>query len=318
MRAGAHALGLLAAPMHVAILRALSETPTSLVDLRRAVGNPPQTTMRKHLAALAEVGIVARERDTHFGASVTYTLQKPGTDLLGLARVLEAWLAMASPAPVELGTVAARSAIKALAEGWSTTLLRALAARPLTLTELDALISDVSYPSLERRLAAMRLAGQVDPIAATGRGTPYAVTTWLRRAVVPLVSAVCWERRHLAEGTAPIGRLDIETAFLLAVPLLKLDEEHSGSCRLAVETAGKEGVRRSVGVLIGIEEGRVAYCRARLEGDATTSASGSVNAWYRAIAEGHADQLEAVGDRALADTVLAGLHASLVRPVASA
>ncbi len=318
MRAGAHSLALLAAPMNVALLRSLSEQPTPLIDLRRAVGNPPQTTMRKHLAALAEVGIVARERDTHFGASVTYTLQKPGTDLLGLARVLERWLTMAPADPIELGSVAARSAIKALAEGWSTTLLRALAARPLTLTELDALISDVSYPSLERRLAAMRLAGQVDPIAATGRGTPYAVTSWLRRAVVPLVSAVCWERRHLAEATPPIGRLDIETAFLLTVPLLRLDEEYSGSCRLAVETAGKNGTRRSVGVLVGIEEGRVAYCRARLEGDATASASGSVSAWYRAIAEGHIDQLEAGGDRALADAIMASIHASLVRPAAPA
>lgn len=314
VRAGAHVLALLSAPMNVAILQALSETPTPLVDLRRAVGNPPQTTMRKHLAALAEAGILIRDRDGGFAGSVSFTLQKPGTDLLGLVRVLEAWLAASPHGSIELGTIAARSAIKALIEAWSTTLLRALAARPLTLTELDSLISDVSYPSLERRLVAMRMAGQVEAVSANGRGTPYAVTTWLRRAVGPLVSAICWERRHLPEATTTIGKLDIETAFLLALPLLSLDEEQSGVCRLAVETR-KNGERRMVGVLIGIEEGRVAYSRARLEGDVTASAYGPVSAWYRAIGEGHIDQLDAGGDRALADAVVAGLHASLVRTV---
>lgn len=317
VRAGAHALALLSAPMNVAILRALSETPTPLIDLRRAVGNPPQTTMRKHLAALAEAGILVRDRDAGFAGSVSFSLQKPGTDLLGLVRVLEGWLAAAPEQPVELGSVAARSAIKALIEAWSTTLLRALAARPLTLTELDSLISDVSYPSLERRLVAMRMAGQLEAVTANGRGTPYAVTTWLRRAVGPLVSAICWERRHLAEVTTPIGRLDIETAFLLALPLLRLDEEHSGVCRLAVETR-KDGERRLVGVLVGFEEGRIAYCRARLEGNATASAYGPVTAWYRAIGEGHIDHLEAGGDRSLADAVIAGLHDSLVRTVPAA
>jgi DNA-binding HxlR family transcriptional regulator len=302
--------------MNVAILRALSGAPTPLADLRRAVGTPPQTTMRKHLAALAEAGILSRSRDAGFAGSVSYSLEKPGTNLLGMARVLEAWLVAAPSEPVELGTVAARSAIKALVEGWSTTLLRALAARPLTLTELDALITDVSYPSLERRLVAMRMAGQVEAVSGRGRGTPYGVTDWLRQAVGPIVCAICWERRHLAEATASIGRLDIETSFLLALPLLSLDPELSGTCRLAVETVSR-GQRRAVGVLVGIEEGRVAYCRARLEGDATAWASGTVPAWYRAVSEGRVDQLEAGGDRGLADAILAGLQSSLAKPVAA-
>lgn len=313
-RAGDYALTLLATPMNVAILGALSEAPTPLVDLRRAVGTPPQTTMRKHLAALADAGILSRDRDGGFASSVSYRLQKPGTDLTALARVVETWLAEAPDGPIALGTVAARSAIKALAEGWSTALMRALAARPLTLTELDALIADVSYPSLERRLVAMRMAGQVQAVNGRGRGTPYAVTDWLRRAVRPVVSAISWERRHLPEATAPIGRLDIEAAFLLAMPLLSLDPEHSGVCRLSVDTA-RHGERRPVGVLVGVEEGRIAHCRARLEGDSTAWASGPVSAWCRAVGEGHAHPLEAGGDRQLADAILAGLNASLMRPV---
>ncbi|MET0557989.1 MAG: hypothetical protein ABW065_04885 [Solirubrobacterales bacterium] len=313
MRAGGHALVLLAAPMNVAILRSLSERPTALIDLRRAVGAPPQSTMRKHLSTLAGAGVLSRTRDGGFAGSASYTLQKPGTDLLGLARVVEGWLAAAPHGPIDLGTVAAKSAIKALAEGWSTTLLRALAARPLTLTELDALIGDISYPSLERRLVAMRMAGQVEAVASRGRGTPYTVTHWLRRAVGPLVSAARWERRHLADATAPIGRLDIESAFLLGLPLLSLDDEYTGACRLAVDTRSK-GARRTVGVVVRLAEGRVSHCRARVDGDVTAWASGSVGAWYRGVSEGRVDLLEVGGDQALLEAIVAGLHASLARP----
>jgi DNA-binding HxlR family transcriptional regulator len=312
VRAGGHALTLLASPMNVAILQALSEMPTPLLDLRRAVGMPPQTTMRKHLAALASAGILSRTRDAGFAGSVTYTLEKAGTDLLGVGRVVEAWLGGAPHEPIELGTVAAKSAIKALVEGWSTTLLRALAARPLTLTELDALLGDISYPSLERRLVAMRMAGQVEAVTAGGRGTPYTVTSWLRQAVGPLISSVCWERRHLAESTPPIGRLDIETSFLLALPVLSLDEEHSGSCRLTVDTRS-HGAHRAVGAMVEIEEGQVVRCRARVVGEATASASGSVGAWCRAVGQGHSEGLEAGGDHDLVEAIVAGLHSSFAK-----
>jgi DNA-binding HxlR family transcriptional regulator len=258
-RAGSHVLTLLAAPMNVAILRVLSETPTPLAQLRKAVGSPPQTTMRKHLAALSAAGIVARARDNGFPGTASYTLERPGAELAGVARTVQGWLAEAPGSPVELGTVAARSALKALVEAWSTTVLRALAARPLTLTELDALIADVSYPSLERRLVAMRMAGQVEAVTGSGRGTPYAVTGWLRRATAGIVCAVGWERRHLAETTVPIGRLDIESAFLLAVPLLRLAPDLSGACRLSVDVVSR-GERRPVGVLVVVEDGRVVHC----------------------------------------------------------
>ena len=211
---------------------------------------------------------------------------------------------------MELGTVAAKSAIKALVEGWSTTVLRALSARPLTLTELDALIAGVSYPSLERRLVAMRMAGQVEPVPSPERGTPYAVTDWLRHAVGPLVSAAYWERRHVADRAPAIGRLDIESAFLLVLPLLRLPRELSGVCRLAVDTYG-QGKRRPIGATLGLEEGRVTFCRARLEGHADAWASGSIPAWFRAVDGGQVDQLEAGGDRSLADAIVSELHGNL-------
>ena len=73
----------------------------------------------------------------------------------------------------------------------------------------------------------MRLAGQVEPLPGNGRGTPYAVTDWLRRGVGPLAAAARWERRNRPTETAPIGALDVEAAFLLRPSLLSLAPEVS-------------------------------------------------------------------------------------------
>ena len=135
-------------------------------------------------------------------------------------------------------------------------MLRALAARPLTLTELDRLIAGLSYPSLERRPGAMRLAGQIKPCPSPERGTPYTVTPWLRRAIAPLAAAARWERVNVPDYTAPITKSDAEAAFLLAIPLLdSVDPEHSGACR----DPRPDGARLA-GVLISVEEGRVVSC----------------------------------------------------------
>jgi len=307
VRAGAFSLSLLAVPLNFFVLEALEKEPTSLMDLRRAVGSPPQTTMRKRLQALTRLGAISKPREPRVAAGPDYELADPGRRLMGVARILQRWLDMAPDGPLELGSLGAKSAIKALVDGWSTTLIRALAGRPLSLTELDALISGLSYPSLERRLSSLRLSGQVVARPGKGRANPYAVTDWLRRAVAPLAAAVHWERENLSGETSPIGRLDIETGFLLAVPLLRLPEEHSGVCRLAVTIARDEG-RGVAGVLVGVEEGRVAYCRARLEGNATAWASGTPSGWLRATLAGDTGGLEVGGDSRFAYEVIAGLN----------
>jgi DNA-binding HxlR family transcriptional regulator len=317
VRAGAFSLSLLAVPLNFFVLQALEAEATSLVDLRRAIGLPPQTTMRKRLQALGRIGAIAKRRRAEFPGTIDYQLTEPGRQLMWVAQVLEGWLAVAPDGPLALGTVGAKSAVKALVDGWSTTLIRALAARPLSLTELDSLISGLSYPSLERRLASMRLAGQVVACPGEGRGTPYGLTDWLRLAAGPLAAGVRWEREYLPEETAPIGRLDVETGFLLSIPLLSLSAGRSGVCRLAVTTVSGEA-RRLAGVLVGIEEGHVAYCRARLEGNATAWASGSPADWLSAILEeGNVNGLEVGGDCQLAHDVVGGLNGILLTSIGS-
>jgi DNA-binding HxlR family transcriptional regulator len=300
----------LSTPINVFVLQALAEGPRSLVDLRREAGSPPQTTMRGHLRTLAQTDVLVRRRRNDFPGSLDFELTPVGRELWGVAQVVNAWLRSAPGEPLTLGSGSARSAVKALVEGWGTSMVRALAARPLSLTELNGLINGLSYPSLERRLGAMRLAGLIERIPGRGRGTPYTVTSWMRHAIAPLGVAARWERRYAPAETVPIKRLDAEAAFLLTIPLLRLSPDLSGTCRLAV-AVGSGGSERLAGVLVGVEEGRVVSCVASVRGHADAWASGSTQAWLRAVIEQDTDLLEMGGDGALAQSLLEGLHGTL-------
>lgn len=293
------------------MLEALAEGPRPLMELRREAGSPPQTTMRGHLRTLTRTGVLARERQNDFPGSLNFELTPVGRDLHGVAQVLSAWLALSPEGPLELGSSAAKSAIRALVEGWGTNMVRALAARPLSLTELNGLINSLSYPSLERRLGAMRMAGQLARKPGPGRGTAYEVTEWLRQAIAPLGAAARWEREHAPEQTPPIKRLDAEAAFLLAIPLLRLSSDLNGTCRLAVEIGGSNGDSMA-GVLVDVREGTVASCVATIRGHADAWASGSAAAWLDAVSEGDGERLEIGGDRRLAQAIVKGLNATLL------
>lgn len=310
VRAGAQALGLLSMPLHIQVLKALAGGSKPLIELRREAGSPPQTTMRAHLRTLTETGVVSRQRQNDFPGSLDFELTAAGQELWTVAKILAVWLEAAPEARLPLGSNPAKQAVRALVDGWGTSMIRALAARPLTLTELDGLISGISYPSLERRLGAMRQAGQIERMQGKGRGTPYAVTDWLRQAIAPLGAAARWERLHVATATPPIKRLDAEAAFLLAIPLLDLPADVSGACRLAVEIGTSNGDRLA-GVLVEARDGRVVSCAAGVQGHADAWASGSAAAWLRAVIEGEAEQLEIGGDCQLGRALLDGLHGAL-------
>lgn len=270
---------------------------------------PAQTTMRAQLGALAELGVIERRREAPFPGALNFELTGTGQ---GLAKVMEAvghWLAAAPRAALPLGSPAAKNAIKAFVEGWETKVIRALAAQPLSLTQLDNLIAGVSYPSLERRLAAMRLAGQIAKAPDAGKGVPYVVTDWLRYAVGPLAASMRWERVNASHKTNPAGRLDVQAAFLLAIPAVGLHPDLGGSCRLAVDVQGLAG--EPAGVIAHVGEGQVISCSTKLRGETNASASGSIPAWLDALVDGEVDRLEIGGDWRLADALISGLHRAL-------
>jgi DNA-binding HxlR family transcriptional regulator len=295
-RAGSLALSLLADQLNIGILNSLSGGRCQLSGLRELLGGPPKTTLRNRLRHLEEAVAVNRRQDSGFPGQASYELTSSGERLLGTADVLAKWLDGCPEGAVQIGSPSARNTIKALEGGWSTNILRALATRPLSLTELDRVLTGVNYPTLERRLDAMRLSGQVASTSANGT-RPYSVTRWLREAVAPLAAAVRWECGSSA-GTPGLHRLDVETLFLLAVPMLRVVGVSEGSCRLEVLLGDDQSAK--AGVTVRMARGGPASCRASLEGDASSWIKGTPAEWMHVLSVGGEGQLESGGDRRIA------------------
>lgn len=309
-RSGAKTLALLGSQRNFLILSSLTDCRRRQAELRHAAGFPAQTTLRADLGRLEDIGAIDKHRQSDFPGTYEYELTKAGRELLFVTKALERWLARAPDIPLGIGGNAARAAIKALVDGWSTSMLRAIAARPLSLTELDQLIHDLSYPSLERRFNALRLAGLIKALPPNGRGTPYTATRWARQAVAPLIAAARWEQRFASDQTAGFGRLDAEAALLLAMPLVRVPVELSGSCRIAVEIASS-GKRRLAGVIVEVGSGKVRPYTVRLNGHPDAWVTGSTATWMAAAIEGDVDGLELGGDGSLARYLLEGFSAAL-------
>ncbi len=306
-RAGEQALSVLAVPLNLQVLQALSERPMRLAELRKATGLPAQTTLRGHLASLTDIGLLTKRPTQQMPYAVENALTTMGKEMLFVANRLEVWLGESPDGPIPLESGAAKGAVKALVDGWGSSMMGALAERPMSLTELDSAIPELSYPALERRLSSMRIAGLVEAQATRGTGTPYAVTEWARRGVAPLVAAGHCERVHMGGHANPLTGADVEAAFLLAAPLVRLPEAVSGSCQFEVEPSGGL-VTRPTGVYLVLDQGRVASLTSGLRPGAAASASGSAMDWFEAIRHGDADRLRLTGAGRLAEDVVLGLH----------
>lgn len=315
-RSGSHALTLLSTPLNGTILEQLFDHPMRLAELQRDNGSAPQSTMRAHLRGLERGGVMTKRKRKGSSGAIDFMLTDAGHDLLAVVVALKHWLLLAPGGPLTFGSGASYSAIKALEGSWSSSMLGLLVGGSCSLSELGRSIDSVSYPSLDRRLTAMRRAGQVEACPTEARGTPYKLTEWLQQGVVPLAAAVRWERTHFADDTTATTRLDTETAFLLALPLLRMKATLAGSCRMAVEINDEDGPL--CGAVALVKKGRVASSTGGAHGSADSWATGSIAAWAQAIVGGGTVDIELGGDKRLADGLLDGLHKVLFGVAAEA
>jgi DNA-binding HxlR family transcriptional regulator len=297
--------------LHGAVLRSLADGPVPLAELHGRAGGPPQKALRGSIGNLIGLGAVERRRPDGDPHLVDNGLTPLGRDLLAVADVVESWLSDAPAGPLDVEAAAAREALKALIAGWGSTMLRALTVRPLSLTELDSLMKAFSPSAVERRLARMRLAGQVETVSSgDGNGVAYAVTDWLRQAAAPLLAAIHCERLHLPEETAPPTRIDLETLFLLSVPLLRLPDGTEGRCQLVVSVDGDRRGDGLAGVSVVVERGRIVSCVSTLEREPAGRAQGSLGGWLEALVLGDCGGLE-FGRRRLPRALVEALQAQL-------
>ena len=125
---------------------------------------------------------------------------------------------------------------------WSATLTHALASGPLTLAELERALAAVLDPeALEQQLESLVNSGQAEALYGTGREPSYALTDWGREAISPIVAAVRYEQRYPEDDVLAPDVFDVEAAFEMALPLLRLPAELRGTCRAGVRLPGAEG-----------------------------------------------------------------------------
>lgn len=318
-RAGARVLGLLANPLHGRILRAHEAGPLRAAELNEKTEWPAQTTLRAALTKLRQLDLLERRQTNSVPQGVVTELTAAGRDVLYVAEVVERWLSKAPQGPIAADSDAAKGAVKALAAGWSSTMVRALALEPASLTDLDRRIPEISYPSLERRLSRMRAIRQIEPSAVEGRGTPFEVTDWLRHSVAPLSAAGRCERLHMPNESAPVTAVEVEASFLLALPIAPLPASATGTCVLSVlPEAGENGEEdhSAVGVTVEVKNGNIVSCRPELpENPPPVWALGVPMAWLNAVIDGHLEGLR-FGDSKpqLTADLVNGLHLGLFGP----
>ena len=265
------------------------------------------------LAASAIKRGILREllnRRLDLGAGHEFEITANGKEMLYLAFVIERWLQSAPGGPLEFDGEQARAAVAALVEGWCSTVMHTLAREPMTLSELDRRIDDLSRRTLKRQLEAMQRAGLVDARPGDAEGTLYAVTDWLRAGMSPIIAAARLERREPREDMAPIVDLDVEAAFLLTLPLIQLPRELSGACRLGVQMPEDKPTRLAGGTVY-VDQGQVTSCEVRLDLPADTWAVGSTTDWLDTVIEPDTKRVKAGGDRWLALALLDSLHETL-------
>jgi DNA-binding HxlR family transcriptional regulator len=315
VRAGSRVLSVFENPLNTRILRAHAEGPQRLAELQEKVGWSAQTTIRVAIGNLCEVGALTKETVGNSPYAVATVLTPAGEEMLVVADEIEAWLALCPDGPIAVDAEQAKGAVKALAGGWSSTLMRVLANRPMTLTELDSLIPDLSYPSLERRVSWMRTTGQIEPVESEGRGTPYVVTDWLRHAIAPLGVAGRCERRHMGQESGPITDVEVEASFLLATPLAPLPGYANGTCMLASQidpTEPDDEEPGLAGVTAEVEHGQVISCAPEINNEPSTWAIGAPETWLDVVIDGRIDDLRIGGvNPQLALDLAVGIHLAL-------
>jgi hypothetical protein len=234
-----------------------------------------------------------------------------GREVPFVATTLQRWLRRCPSGPMLLDDDAA-GAVLPLITGWGSAVTHTLAGGPLSTAEACEALQVLPLDLVEALIEGLEEAGQVEALPATGDdGDPcYAVTDWLRMGIAPLAAAARMEQRHPPGDTAPISTLDVEAAFKLTLPLLKLPRGLDGACALTVEL--EEGVLGSPSsVTARIEERRVVSVAAEREEDADAWATGPAAAWLDAVIDRDTSGIETGGDPRLAGAMLKALNRKL-------
>jgi DNA-binding HxlR family transcriptional regulator len=306
---------LLSDSINASILRLLARGSLESADLGERLRNVSRSTRFERLRELEGLGVIVREKRAGTPPVTECRLTGAGVRLLPVAALLEAWLDAAPAGSLVFGDSSATGTIKALTLGWGSTLLRWLAERPHSLSELEPLVGEVGYRELERILRNLIEVGLAERVTGKRRLRPYTVTSWARQSTAPIAAAVRWERNEIPDCGAAFTAIDAESGLLLALPLIEPPADLNGACVLLVdiEAPGDDEPGR---IAARVADGRLAACAQVAEPELSNLdgwVRGDMLAWLDALIEGYPAKLETGGDIGLAEGLVTALHEALFR-----
>ncbi|HEX7245667.1 MAG TPA: winged helix-turn-helix transcriptional regulator [Solirubrobacterales bacterium] len=308
-RAGSRVLGLLSDALNASILRALLRGPLPVSELACHLSPTSRTTRFGRLRELEDLGVIAREKRPGTPPVSYCSLAPAGRSLLPVVGRFAEWLASDPSGPSSPDDLTGARKIKALANAWDTTVLRWLAERPCSLTELDSLSpSAVSHHEARKSREGLSAAGLIAPVESRDRRRPYAPVSWARCVAGCIAAAIGWELAFLEASAFP-SSVDVETLLLLLLPLVdSIPVPHGSVCALQVDQSGDLPVAT-------VEEGRIVPGATDVDsGNGRASRiSGSAESWLHAIVHGRTESLSMQGRTRLTTALVSGIHAAGMR-----
>ncbi len=287
-RLGSVALLVLSDSLNLSVLRQLRNGPLTASELLSEL-RASRATRFKRLRDLEELGLIVREKQSGWPPPTYCRLSDAGHRLLSVGERFEDWFA-GRQRHQGGGELERAQAIKALASGWCSTLVRWLAESPRSVTELEALTPpQTSHHDVKRALRALSESGLAERLPRRiGRRHPYALTSSGREAAAPLAAAIRWERGHHWGSDSSWEALAAETLLYMAAPLVTGPAEIEGSCSMLIE--------QDRAVLMTLSSGQLAARAPAPAEDVQAEALGSGRDWLMALASGRPEALEASGD----------------------
>lgn len=306
LRAGGEVLSLLSDALNSSILRVLMAGPLPVSEFGARLGPTSRTTRFSRLRDLERLGVIKREKRPGTPPVAYCELTAAGRELLPVVRRFARWLAESPEGPSSPDELAGAGAIKALAVAWDTTVLRWLAERPCSVTELDSLSPpDVTYHEVRKAREALSTAKLIGPVASDERGQPYAATEWARRAAGCIAAAIHWEGAFLSGAERP-APAEAEGLLRMLLPVVEIQPTlQSGVCELRIDR------HADLSVLVG--EGRIVACDPASSHPRASQVSGDAEAWLHAVLDGKTDSLRMRGGIHLTAALADGLHRACVQ-----
>jgi DNA-binding HxlR family transcriptional regulator len=299
--AGGRVLSLLSDPLNASILRALMSGPLQVSELGELMDATSRTTRFARLRELEQLGVIVRERRAGTPPVAFCRLSPAGLELLQVVRRFANWLAASPTNPSSPDDVRGAQTIKALGLAWETTVLRSLADRPRSLTELASMSPpDVTYHEVRRARESLSEAGLVVSVGSEGRAQPYVLVDWARRAAGCVAASIRWEK-SFAGSTASTGPVDVGTLLLLLLPLVNPPARLSGACMLQIDQPNDFAATVDSGSIVAHPPGQVDIAR-------ESRVSGPADAWLAALLDGKADSLAMRGGIHLTTALTNALH----------